>query len=437
MYDVLPDIPRIYTALAEFLASLIYILLYQKHGRNLKFYTHVLAMGGIQVLLQFIAGLLPLQYWLLAMIGNLCWMYCTIYYSTPVNRRFAVYLSLKAFVLAEFTASIVWQIYTFFFYGKVDMHHSVLGFFVIGAYIIIVLVVYILEKKQSVKEVIMDLELKEIFVTGSITSIVFLMSNIGFLLTTTGYDFGNQIAIYTMRTVVNFNGLCIIFLLQVQKYDRYLKDEIDKINNVFGSRQYQKYMVYKESAEVTQQKLHDLKHQVYIIKHEENRALRDSQIDSVIEEISNMSGNIDTGNLVLDTILTNKNTFCIEQKITFSCIADGKLLNFMEIADICSIFGNALDNAIEYVTKEKRLEKRLINLRVIEKQQFVIIKVDNYCETKPEFYGGLPVTTKQDKNNHGYGLKSIRYTAEKYNGTMTVSFEENWFTIKILLPKRT
>ncbi len=436
MYEFLPDIPRIYTALAEFLASLLYVFIYSKDDRDIRFFTKLMIMGFTQVVLQFIAGRLPIQYWLPMMAVNLWWMFLTIYNATPLNKRFSIYLSLKAFVLAEFSASIVWQVYTFFIWGKIHLQPATLTFFIIVGYVVVISIAYMLEQKQSVKEIIMDLERKEIFITASITCIVFLMSNIGFLLSSTAYDFGNAVAIYTMRSVVNLNGLCIIFLLQIQKYDRHLKEEIDKINNVFGSRQYEKYMVYKENSELIQQKLHDLKHQVYIIKQEENSNARNTQIDSVIEEISNMSGNIDTGNLVLDTILTNKNIYCIEQKIIFSCIADGKLLNFMEVSDICSIFGNALDNAIEYVINEKGLEKRLINLRVMEKQQFVIIKVDNYCEKKPEFVEGLPVTTKQDKRNHGYGLKSIKYTAEKYNGSMTVSYEDNWFTIKILLPKK-
>ncbi len=392
-------------------------------------------MGIGQVIFQIIAGVLPIEYWLITMVGNLGWMYFTIYLFTPLNKGMTMYVSLKAFVLAEFSASITWQIYTFFIWRILDVSEITLAIYVITSYILILIPVYIIEKRQFVKGAFLDIEKKEIIVIAFITSIIFLMSNIGFLLNKTAYNMGNFIAIYSMRTVVNFNGLCIILLLQTQKYDRFLKEEIDKINNVFGSRQYEKYIAYKENSELINQKLHDLKHQVYIIKNEENLDKRNNQIDVVIEEIGNISANIDTGNLVLDTILTSKNVYCIEEKIIFSCIADGKLLNFMEVSDICSIFGNAFDNAIEYVLKEKRVEKRLINLRVMEKQQFTIIKFENYCELLPSFVDGLPETTKQDKVNHGYGLKSIKYTAEKYNGTMTVEFNENWFVLKILIPK--
>ncbi len=436
MFEYLPDIPRLYTALAEYFACILYIILYKKDKKSISFYIGVMLMGIGQVILQTVAGKMPLNYWVLGMIVNLIWMYITLYIFTPINKIMSAYVCLKAFVLAEFIASTVWQLYTFFILQIFSMSELILAIYIIISYILILSIIFIFEKKQTKENVYLNLDRRDIIVTASITSIVFLMSNIGFLLNQTLYDLGSFIAIYSMRSLVNFNGICVIFLLQTQKYDRILKDEIDKINNVFGSRQYEKYIAYKENTELIHHKLHDLKHQVYIIKNEENLEKRNKQIDNVVDAISNMSANIVTGNLVLDTILTSKNIYCIEEKIIFSCIADGKLLNFMDVSDICSIFGNAFDNAIEYVLKENQLEKRLINLRVIEKNQFIIIRFDNYCEEIPSIIDGLPETTKQDKLNHGYGLKSIKYTAEKYSGTMTIDFADNWFILKVLLPKK-
>lgn len=56
-----------------------------------------------------------------------------------------------------------------------------------------------------------------------------------------------------------------------------------------------------------------------------------------------------TGNHVLDTILAAKIFHCRKNHIQITCVADGKLLDYMHVTDICSIFGNALDNAIEHV----------------------------------------------------------------------------------------
>lgn len=63
-----------------------------------------------------------------------------------------------------------------------------------------------------------------------------------------------------------------------------------------------------------------------------------------------------------------------------------------------------------------------------------MIRVRNYCEEKPEFRNGLPVSTKKDKNYHGFGLKSIQYTAEKYGGGVVCQNPDNYFVLQILLP---
>ena len=141
-----------------------------------------------------------------------------------------------------------------------------------------------------------------------------------------------------------------------------------------------------------------------------------------------------TGNSVLDTVLTSKSLYCQKHGITLTCVADGTLLSFMDIMDICSIFGNTLDNAIECEKKISDREKRLIHISVSSQKNFVVICCENYFEGEIRFQDGLPVTTKQDSDYHGYGIKSIRYTAKKYGGTINVQSQDNWFVLKVLMP---
>ena len=115
-------------------------------------------------------------------------------------------------------------------------------------------------------------------------------------------------------------------------------------------------------------------------------------------------------------------------------MADGTLLEFMDIMDICSIFGNALDNAIESVEKQTDIEKRLIKTTAYAKNQFIMIRFENYSEEMPVLESGLPHTTKKDTIYHGFGLKSIHMITQKYGGTMTIKTENNWFILRILIP---
>lgn len=142
-----------------------------------------------------------------------------------------------------------------------------------------------------------------------------------------------------------------------------------------------------------------------------------------------------TGNQVLDTILAAKIFHCRKNDISITCVADGKQLDFMHVMDICSIFGNVLDNAIEHVTLIPEKEKRLIHVTVASKKNFVLIKVENYCDT-PVYKDdrALIKTTKADKDNHGFGLSSIRAAAEKYGGVVDFGQQNDWFYLTILIP---
>lgn len=67
--------------------------------------------------------------------------------------------------------------------------------------------------------------------------------------------------------------------------------------------------------------------------------------------------------------------------IQITCVADGKLLDFIHVTDLCSIFGNALDNAIEHVIMIPEVEKTDSSDGICKKS-FVFIKIENYCEDK-------------------------------------------------------
>ena len=117
-----------------------------------------------------------------------------------------------------------------------------------------------------------------------------------------------------------------------------------------------------------------------------------------------------------------------------SCVADGEKLDFLDVMDICTIFGNILDNAIECELRVKEREKRLIHLVVHTKKDFLVVRCENYCPETLEFQDGLPVTTKADSAYHGYGIKSIRRAAGKYGGAVTVHSGGEWFEITVIIP---
>ncbi len=198
--------------------------------------------------------------------------------------------------------------------------------------------------------------------------------------------------------------------------------------------QYVQYKQSRESIDLINYKYHDLKHQIAYLRSERDSAKREAYLDRMEEEIKQYEAQNKTGNAVLDTVLTSKSLYCAKHDITFTCVADGTLLEFMDVMDICNIFGNALDNAIECELKIPDKEKRLIHVTVSKQKNFLILRFENYFEGNLKTKDGDILTTKDEKEHHGYGIKSIRYIINKYDGALTVETKENWFEMKALIP---
>lgn len=143
---------------------------------------------------------------------------------------------------------------------------------------------------------------------------------------------------------------------------------------------------------------------------------------------------LQTGNRALDIVLMEKALFCKNHQINWTCMADGRKLESMKVEDIYAIFGNALDNSIRAVMELKDVMKRVISVKIISQNSILVIQIQNYYQGELAFENGLPVTTKKNKREHGYGMKSIQHVAEKYNGTITVKADNNIFILQILIP---
>lgn len=141
----------------------------------------------------------------------------------------------------------------------------------------------------------------------------------------------------------------------------------------------------------------------------------------------------DTGNEILDIILTDMGFRCEKEGIKLTYLIDGSLLNFMDPMDIHAIFGNLFDNAFECVRKLKDPEKRIISLKMTAVGEMLYFHAFNYYDSDLKFEDGLPQTTKENAENHGLGMKSIRMSVKKYGGVLTVTTEDYIFNVNFML----
>lgn len=194
----------------------------------------------------------------------------------------------------------------------------------------------------------------------------------------------------------------------------------------------EKYQREKAVTEVINRKCHDLKYYLEGLKERISR----EELQEISQAVDVYESGFHTGNGTLDVVMANKNLLCQSRQIEFTCIADGKILTFMEEQDIYALFGNLLDNGIEAMQKVSNPEKRVISMTVTEKNGLGFIHMENYYQEEILFENGMPKTTKQDRQYHGYGTQSIRYLAEKYGGDVQMQTEQDIFLTDIMIPLR-
>ena len=186
----------------------------------------------------------------------------------------------------------------------------------------------------------------------------------------------------------------------------------------------------KTNMEAINTKVHDLKK---IINKVEDK-LNEQDVESLKKALEFYDSTIQTGNDVLDVVLCEKSLLCRQSNIKFSCMADASKLDMLTPTQIYSIFGNIMDNAIR-ASKQLNEDQRFISLTIKEQNEKIVIEETNFFKgTIKILEGNTIATSKADKAKHGFGLKSINYIVEKYQGKVELDIKNNCFDIIIVLP---
>ena len=189
------------------------------------------------------------------------------------------------------------------------------------------------------------------------------------------------------------------------------------------------YDTMKANIDLVNLRCHDLRHQLDKLQ----SRLTDEELTALREAIDLYDSNLKTGNEVLDVVLYSTQLRCMENNISFTCMADGSCLSFMRTRHIYSLFSNALDNAIEAVLRVPDPEKRVISLHVRPLSQAVEIAVMNYYEGTVTMKNGAPVTSKGNTQRHGFGTASMQYIASRYGGEVQISAKDGVYRLQLRL----
>ncbi len=243
---------------------------------------------------------------------------------------------------------------------------------------------------------------------------------------------GSEWEIYVYLAYIFADLLAILMQIGLM-HETELSLKYEVIEQLLASEQ-KKQKMTTENVALINRKCHDLKYQLEGLKQMRSESERSAYIGQIENAVLFYESAVKTGNETLDLILMEKLLYCQAHDIKLTCVSDGERLNMLDTMDLYTLFGNAIDNAIESVSHEADKSKRIISLRIGTRGSFLSIHVENYLGHEVRLKDGLPLTSKADTAYHGFGVLSIRHTVEKYDGTMSIRTDRNLFRLDILIP---
>ena len=212
-----------------------------------------------------------------------------------------------------------------------------------------------------------------------------------------------------------------------ESYDKQI--ELAALEQIM-ERENENYRALADSYEGIRGIKHDLKNQLSVL----NDLIKRGKYDEAKEYMSGLYSDVEkvtsvcfTDNPALDSIINLKGDHARSLGITYlTKIKVGQIS--ADMVGLCSIMGNAIDNAIEACERFEGDEKHIM-VSLAQTDGKLIIDVEN--TSQPVDVENL-TTSKENKIIHGIGLQSIRRTVERMGGYMSLGYSDGCFSVKIV-----
>ena len=134
-------------------------------------------------------------------------------------------------------------------------------------------------------------------------------------------------------------------------------------------------------------------------------------------------------NAIVNAVLVIKKRLAEEKNIVMECECNVAEEVGIEMIDLCSLFVNLIDNAIEASEKIGENGKKWVSVRAGVRGGYLTVKIQNTYFHSIIKEKGRILTNKQDKENHGYGLRLIEDIIKKYDGNLDIDMQEDIFKV--------
>lgn len=341
-----PDIPRIYTGIAEWAACMLFIRFLPRKYDNKTTAAIAAAFLVVQCAFLILTADVPLFLWIPCMLVAFGLMFALLAVCLDFPYHISLYYALLSLVIAEFMASAGWQLVRWIYTINGKISQLTAAVIMAGIYAGTLAVISYMERKTLEAQLQVHVQWPDLIPPLIVVLATFSISNLGFALNIIGRGNTIDADLFNTRTLVDMGGMVLLYAIRMRLISIQAQQELERIQAIFNA-QYEKYRTAREAIDMVNFKYHDLKHQIIGLRAEMDPEKQMQTLAEMEEQLEEYRPERQTGNPVLDAILSGKEAQIRSLGIAFTCVADGVLIAPMHVVDICSIFGNLLDNAIE------------------------------------------------------------------------------------------
>lgn len=233
--------------------------------------------------------------------------------------------------------------------------------------------------------------------------------------------------------MILISTLCFIITSEYYVQSKEIEHK-NKMNMAQLQMQYEYFCNKQEDDLKLRELYHDMKNHLLVLQNNLEIEQKQNYIKSILNEVKVFESYIDTGNDFLNSIINVKYKEATSKGIAFQARIDFSDISFMSPMDICTIFSNALDNAIEACEKTSSQEQKVMSVKARKIKNFLTITFENSNTEDFLIENEEILTTKQDKIYHGFGLKNIRKVVEKYQGEYKIKRDLEQFILYLVIP---
>lgn len=260
---------------------------------------------------------------------------------------------------------------------------------------------------------------------------VALIQNFGLSLNMNNYESFFSLGVYTSGIV--FIMICVALLILNDSNAQY-KSKND-MNQKLLDQQRLYYQTLIEKEQYTKRFRHDINNHIYCLHHLcENKKYEEltQYLNDMHKFIMDLNQDIQTGNNIVNIIVNDLYQRNKDDKIDIKW--RGMLTDDIRISsmDLCTIFSNIFNNAIEAVKKIERNDRKLIEVDIKRLNTNLVINISNPVKDNVIIINNRLVTTKANKDHHGLGSINVERCVKKYKGSLEYSCSNYIFCVSII-----